>query len=328
MILPRRKFLHLAVSAAALPATSRIARAQTYPSRPIRLVVPFPPGGVFDFIGRPLAEHLRPFLGSVFVENIGGAGGTLGAATVAHARPDGYTILLGGTAQYVNEALLKSRPQFAPLKDLAPISNVAVTTFAIVVNPAVPAQTLQELVDYAKANPGRLSFGSTGVGSLNHLAGELFKLAAGIDIIHVPYRGAGPALTDLMGGQIPMTIAAMSGQVFEYHRAGKLRILAVVSPSRLPGAPELPTAVEQGLSNLVALQLIGLVAPSGTPSAIISQVAQAARMALRDLEFQQMLIEAGLEPDLDSTPEKFRLSLEGDLAHWKPVVHAIGLTID
>jgi len=329
MKFPRRRFLHLAASAAALPVISRgIAWAQAYPTRPIRLVVPYPPGGVFDFIGRPLAEHLRPLLGTVVVENVGGGGGTLGAATVARARPDGYTILLGGTAQYVNEALLKSRPQFDPLKDLAPISNVATTTFAIVVNPSVPAHTLKELVDYAKANPGKLSFGSTGVGGLNHLTGELLKIAAGIDIVHVPYRGAGPALTDLMAGQIPMTIAAMSGQVFEFHRAGKLRILAVVSPSRLPGAPELPTAVEQGFSDLVALQLIGLIAPRGTPDAIIAQVAQAARMAVNDREFQQMLIGAGLEPNLDSNPEKFRSSLEGDIAHWKPVVAAIGLKID
>jgi tripartite-type tricarboxylate transporter receptor subunit TctC len=328
MKLLRRQFLHLAAGAIALPAVSRIARAQAYPARPIRLVVPYPPGGVFDFVGRPLAEHLRPLLGTVFVENIGGGSGTLGAATVTRARPDGYTILLGGTAQYVNEALLKSRPQFDPLKDLAPIANVAITTFAIVVNPAVPAHTLKELVDYAKANPGKLSFGSTGAGGMNHLTGESFKLEARIDIIHVPYRGAGPALTDLMGGQIPMIVAAMSGQVFEFHRAGKLRILAVVSPSRLLGAPELPTAVEQGFSNLVALQLIGLVAPSGTPEAIVAQVAQAARTAVGDRKFQQMLIEAGLEPDLDSNPEKFRRSLEGDIAHWKPVVNATGLKID
>jgi tripartite-type tricarboxylate transporter receptor subunit TctC len=328
MKFPRRQFLHLTAGAAALPVASRIAMAQAYPTRPIRLIVPYPPGGVFDFVGRPLVEHLRPLLGTVFVENIGGGSGTLGAATVTRARADGYTILLGGTAQYVNEALLKSRPQFDPLKDLAPIANVAITTFAIVVNPAVPARTLKEFVDYAKANPGKLSFGSTGAGGMNHLTGESFKMEAGIDIIHVPYRGAGPALTDLMGGQIPMIIAAMSGQVFEFHRAGKVRILAVVSPGRLLGAPELPTAVEQGFSNLVALQLIGLVAPSGTPDAIIAQVAQAARMAVGERKFQQMLIEAGLEPDLDSNPAKFRRSLEGDITHWRPVVNAIGLKID
>jgi tripartite-type tricarboxylate transporter receptor subunit TctC len=325
----RRQFLHLALGAAALPILTRMARGQTYPTRPIRLVIPFPPGGVFDFIGRPLAERLKPGLGSVFIENVGGGGGTLGAATVAHARPDGYTVLLGGTTQYVTEAVLKSHPQFDPLRELAPISNIAVTTFAIVVHPAVPAQTLKEFVDYAKANPGKVSYGSAGAGTLNHLTGEKFKLTAGIpDLTHVPYRGAGPALTDLMGGQIPMIVPAMSGQVLEFHRAGKLRILAVVSPERLAGTSELPTAVEQGFPDLVAVQLIGLIAPQGTPKAIIMQIAEAARKALADREFQRMLIEAGLDPDLDSNPEKFQRSLEGDIARWRPVVNAIGLKID
>jgi tripartite-type tricarboxylate transporter receptor subunit TctC len=284
---------------------------------------------VFDFIGRPLAQRLNPMLGSVYVENVGGGGGTLGAATVAHARPDGYTILLGGTTQYVTEVLLKNRPQFDPIRDLAPISNAATTTFAIVVHPAVPAHTLKEFVDYAKANPGKVSYGSAGTGTLNHMTGELLKLRAGIpDLAHVPYRGAGPALTDLMGGQIPMIVPAMSGQVLEFHRAGKLRILAVVSPKRLAGTSELPTAVEQGFPDLIAVQLVGLIAPKGTPKEIIMQVAQAARSALADREFQQMLTEAGVEPDLESSPEKFARSLEGDIAQWRPVVNAMGLKID
>jgi tripartite-type tricarboxylate transporter receptor subunit TctC len=303
MKLPRRQFLRLAAAAAALPAVSRIATAQTYPTRPIRLVVPFPPGGVTDFIARPLAQRLKPVLGTVFIENIGGGGGSLGCATVAHARPDGYTILLAGTAQYVTEALLKRRPQFDPIKDLEPISNVADATFAIVVHPAVPAHTLKEFVDYAKANRGKASHGASGTGSTGHLIGELLKLQAEIpDLIHVPYRGAGPALTDLTGGQIPMIIPAMSGTVLEFHRAGKLRILAVASPTRLAGAPEFPTAVEQGFPNLIALQPNGLLAPSGTPKAIVAQIAQATRMALADRAYQQMLIEGGLEPDLDCEP--------------------------
>jgi tripartite-type tricarboxylate transporter receptor subunit TctC len=326
---PRRQFLRLATGAAAVCALSRAAFAQGYPTQPIRLVVPFPPGGVFDFIGRPLADRLRPVLGSVFVENIGGGGGTLGAATVAHARPDGYTILLGGTSQYVTEALLKSRPQFYPIKDLAPISNVAVTTFAIVVHPSVPAHSLKEFVEYAKANAGKVSYGSAGAGTLNHLTGESLKLLAGLaDLTHVPYRGAGPALTDLMGGQVPMIVPAMSRQVLEFHRAGKLRILAVVSPTRLAGTPELPTAVEQGFPSLVAQQLIGLIAPSGTPNPIIAQVAQATQIVVADREFQQMLIDAGVEPELDSSPEKFRRSLVADISHWTPIIEAIGLKID
>lgn len=329
MQLPRRHFLRLAASAAALPAVSRIARAQSYPTRPIRLVVPFPPGGVFDFVGRPLAERMRPFLGTVFIENIGGGGGSLGGATVAHASPDGYTLLLGSTVQYVLEVLLKSRPQYDPIKHLMPITNVTINTFAIVVHPTVPAHSLTEFVTYAKANSGRASYGTSGAGTLNHLTGELLKLRAEIpELTHVPYRGAGPAITDLIAGQVPMVIPAMSGQVLEFHRANRLRILAVFSPTRLAGTPDLPTAVEQGFPDLIALQHIGLIAPSGTPAPIAAQITQAAHRALADRNFQQMLIEAGLEPDLDSTPEKFRHSLEEDVAHWRPVVNAIGLKID
>ena len=324
----RRQFLHLAAGAAALPTVSRLARAQTYPTRPIRLVVPAPPGGVLDFIARPLAQRLKPVLGSVFIENVSGGAGSLGSARVAHARADGYTILLAGTSHYVTEALLKSRPQYDPINDLAPISNVAVGAMAVVVHPAVPAHTLREFVDYAKANTGNVPYGSAGTGSINHLTGELLKLQAGIpNLIHVPYRGIGPALTDLIGGQIPTMISTMSGAVLEFHRAGKLRVLAVASPTRLAGL-EFPTAVEQGFPDLIALQLDGLLVPTGTPKAIVAQIAQATHMALADRDFQQMLIESGLEPDLDSTPEKFRRALEGDLAHWTPVVNAIGLKID
>ena len=182
-------------------------RAQTYPTRPIRLVVPFPPGGAFDAVGRPWADKMKPLLGTVVVENIGGGGASLGAAAVARARPDGYTILLGGTQTHVNEALLKSRPLYDPVKDLDPIAGVAANFLGIAVHPAVPVQTLKELIAYAKANPGKLSYGHSGVGSIQHLTGELFKSLAGTpDIVQVPYRGTGPAITDLVGGQIPMGI--------------------------------------------------------------------------------------------------------------------------
>ncbi len=328
MKLARRSLLSLA-GAALLPADVRDVHAQTYPERPIRLVIPFPPGGVFDFIGRPLADRLKTTLGAMYIENVGGGGGTLGAAAVAHARADGYTFLLGGTTQYVTEALLKRQPLYDPLKDLDPVANAAITTFAITVHPSVPAQNLREFVDYAKANPGKLSYGSSGAGTLNHLTGEALKLAAGLpDLTHVPYRGAGPAISDLMGGQILVNIPAMSGQVLAFHRAGKLRILAVVSPHRLPGTPELPTAVEQGFPSVVATQLIGLLAPAGTPPTIIGGTAQAVRTAIGNTAFQQSLREAGVEPDADSTPATFSAALAADIAHWRPVIDAMGLKID
>src|SRR3984885_8693506 len=233
MKLPRRKFLQLAASAAALPAISRTAVAQDYPTRPIRLVVPFPPGGAFDALGRPWAEKMKPLLGAVFVENSGGSGASLGAAAVARARPDGYTVLLGGTLPHVNEALLKSKPLYDPVKDLDPIANVATNTIGIAVHPSVPAKTLAELIAYAKANPGKLSYGHVGIGSTNHLAGEMLKSLTGIDIVQVPYRGAGPATGDLLAGQIPMGMIAVTGQGIELHRSGKIRILAVTSRKRL-----------------------------------------------------------------------------------------------
>jgi tripartite-type tricarboxylate transporter receptor subunit TctC len=329
MKLPRRQFLHLAAGAAALPAVSRVARAQAYPTRPIRLVIPFPPGGAFDAVGRPLADKIKPLLGTVVVENIGGGGASLGAAAVARARPDGYTILLGGTQTHVNEALLKSRPLYDPVKDLDPIAGVAANVLCIAVHPAVPVQTLAELIAYAKANPGKLSYGHSGVGSIQHLAGELFKSLAGTpEIVQVPYRGTGPVITDLAGGQIPIGLPGVTGQVLELHRSGRMRVLAVTSLTRLVAAPELPTAAELGFPGMTVTGSIGLLAPAGTPIGIIEQIAQASRTAVAEPAYQQMLIEAGIEPTLDSSPEKFRGSLAADVALWTPVVKALGLKID
>ena len=329
MKFPRRRFLYLGAGAAALAAVSRMARAQTYPTRPIRLVIPFPPGGAFDAVGRPLADKIKPLLGTVVVENIGGGGASLGAAAVARARPDGYTILLGGTQTHVNEALLKSRPLYDPVKDLDPIAGVAANVLCIAVHHAVPVQTLNELIAYAKANPGKLSYGHSGVGSIQHLAGELFKSLAGTpEIVQVPYRGTGPVITDLAGGQIPIGLPGVTGQVLELHRSGRMRVLAVTSLTRLVAAPELPTAAELGFPGMTVTGSIGLLAPAGTPIGIIEQIAQASRTAVAEPAYQQMLIEAGIEPTLDSSPEKFRGSLAADVALWTPVVKALGLKID
>ena len=329
MRLPRRRFLHLVAGAAALPAVSRVARAQAYPERPIRLVVPFPPGGAFDAVGRPWADKMKPLLGTVVIENIGGGGASLGAAAVARARPDGYTILLGGTQTHVNEALLKSRPLYDPVKDLDPIAGVAANVLCIAVHPTVPVQTLKELIAYAKANPGKLSYGHSGVGSIQHLAGELFKSLAGTpEIVQVPYRGTGPVITDLAGGQIPMGVPGVTGQVIEFHRSGKMRVLAVTSPTRLIAAPELPTAAELGFPGMTVTGSIGLLAPAGTPIGIIEQIAQASRTAVAEPAYKQMLIDAGIEPTLESNPEKFRRSLAADVALWTPVIKALGLKID
>jgi tripartite-type tricarboxylate transporter receptor subunit TctC len=263
------------------------------------------------------------------IENIGGGGSSLGAAAVARARPDGYTILLGGTQTHVNEALLKSRPLYDPVKDLEPIAGVAANVLCIAVHPAVPAQTLKEFIAYAKANPGKLSYGHSGIGSIQHLAGELFKSLAGTpDIVQVPYRGTGPLITDLVSGQVPMGMPGLTGQVIEFHRSGKMRVLAVTSPTRLVAAPELPTTPELGFPGMTVTGSIGLLAPAGTPIGITEQIAQATRTAGAEPAYKQMLIDAGIEPTLESNPEKFRQSLAADVALWAPVVKALGLKID
>ena len=325
----RRRFLRLAAGVAALPAVSGRARAQAYPTRPIRLVIPFPPGGAFDAVGRPWADKVKPLLGTVVVENIGGGGSSLGAAAVARARPDGYTLLLGGTQTHVNEALLKSRPLYDPVKDLDPIAGVAANVLCIAVHSAVPAQTLKELIAYAKANPGKLSYGHSGLGSIQHLAGELFKSLAGTpDIVQVPYRGTGPLITDLVGGQVPMGTPGVTRPLIEFHRSGKIRVLAVTSAARLVAAPELPTAAELGFPGMIVKGSIGLLAPAGAPTAIVEQIALATRTAIAEPAYQQMLVSAGIEPTLDSSPEKFRHSLAADVALWAPIVKALDLKID
>jgi tripartite-type tricarboxylate transporter receptor subunit TctC len=220
--LARRKFLQLAAGVAVLPVISRDARAQPYPTKSIRLVVPFPPGGAFDFVGRLWADKMKPLVGAVVVENIGGGGSSLGAAAVARARPDGYTILLGGTQTHVNEALLKSRPLYDPVKDLDAIADIAANALCIAVHPAVPAQNLKEFIAYAKANPGKLSYGHSGVGSIQHLMGELFKSLAGTpDIVQVPYRGTGPLITDLVSGQVPVGTPGDSSAAGRYGCRGR-----------------------------------------------------------------------------------------------------------
>jgi tripartite-type tricarboxylate transporter receptor subunit TctC len=329
MKLPRRKFLYLTAGAAVLPVASHFASAQSYPTRPIRLVVPFPPGGAFDFVGRPWADKMKSLLGTVVVENISGGGSSLGAAAVVRASPDGYTLLLGGTQTHVNEALLKSRPLYDPVKDLDPITGIAGYFLGIAVHPAVPAQTLTELIAYAKANPGKLSYGHAGVGSIQHLTGELLKsLTATPDIVQVPYRGTGPVITDLIGGQLPIGIVGVTSQVLEFHRSGKLRVLVVTSPTRVTVAPEVSTAAEVGFPGMTVTGSIGLLTPAGTPRPIIDQISQATRTALAELAYRQMLIEAAMEPFADHSPEKFRQSLAADIALWTPVVKALGLKID
>lgn len=326
----RRNFVALGLAGlSARVLAPRPAFAQSkYPERPIRFIVPYPPGGVYDAVGRPWAEKMKSVLGAVVVENVGGAGGALGTAAVARAQPDGYTILLGSPLINLINTAAVSKPLFDP-KDLEPISILATSTFGIAVHPSVPAQNLQDLIAYSKANPGKLSYGTAGVGSPNHLAGEMFKSLAGApDIVQVPYRGMGPALIDAVGGQIPMVVATVTGQVLDLHRTGKLRILAMTTPTRLAVAPEVPTAVESGVPKMIALQVIGLFAPAGTPKAIVDQISEATRAAMADPEYRQRLLASGFEAPTDVSPQKMRQVNDEEFARWTPIIKSIGLMLN
>jgi len=326
----RRDVLALGLAAlSVLALMPRPAFAQTkYPDRPIRLVIPYPPGGVYDATGRPWAEKIKPLLGTIIIENIGGAGSSLGTAAAARAQPDGYTLLLGGNSGLVINPLASSKSPYDPLRDFEPIAILGRNPTAIDVHPAQPMKTLKELVDFIKANPGKVSYGSSGVGTPNHLIGERLKLLAGLDMAHVPYRGSGPSMSDLISGHIPVLFQSVTGQAIEMHKAGKLRMLATTSEQRLEAAPEIPTVAEAGWPDLTARQFIGLFAPKGTPRPIVEQIAQATRSAMADPELQRLYVASGFDPDIDSSPAKARRQLEDEIAKWRPVIQAIQLKLE
>ncbi len=318
-----------ALLAGVLPPGRAFAQAGRYPERPIRLVIPFTTGGVNDAVGRPWAEKMKSLVGTVVVENIGGAGGSLGAAAVARAQPDGYTILLAGMGSQVINPIAAARPLYDPIKDFEPIAILGLTGLTIAVHPSLPVHDLKELIAYGKANPGKLSFGSSGVGAMTHLTGELFKSLAGLpDIVHVPYRGGGPLIQDLVGGQIQMIAQSVTGHMIELHESGKVRMLCVTSPKRLAAAPNLPTAVEAGLPGMIAQNFIGLAAPAKTPKPIIDRLAEATRTAMADKQFAQAFVAAGFEPSVDSTPAKARQTFQDEIARWTPIIKSIGLKLD
>ncbi len=327
-MMKRRDLLGCGVGALCALVVRPSAAQDKYPDRPIRLVIPYPPGGVYDSTGRPWADRAKSILGTIVIENIGGAGSSLGTAAVARARPDGYTILLGGNSGLVINPTASTRSPYDPVKDFEPIAVVGRNATFINVHPAQPIHSLKELADYARANPGKLSYGSSGVGTPNHLIGELFKSLSGTDIAHVPYRGAGPALTDLISGHIPMMVQSVTGQAIEMHNTGKQRILAVTSDTRLESAPNIPTVAEAGMPELAATQFLGLFAPRGTPKAIIEQIAQSARQTMADKELQRMFVTAGFEPELDPSPENTRRTLDAEFVKWTPVIRSIGLKLD
>jgi tripartite-type tricarboxylate transporter receptor subunit TctC len=325
----RRGVLTMVVLAAtALAPLPAFAQAK-YPDRPIKLMVAFSAGGVNDVVGRHWAERMKELLGTVYVENQGGAAGTLATGEVARAQPDGYTILLGSTSTMVLNPMTMAKVPYDPAKDFVPIAILAVSTTSVVVHASVPAKTLSELIAYAKANPGKLSYGSAGTGTMSNLSGELFKQLAGLnDLVHIPYKGAGPGMTDLVSGHIPVMTPNITGQVLELHRTGKIRILAMNAPERLKAAPDIPTAIEEGLPNMIGQLFLGLFAPAATPTAVIDRITAATHKAMADPEFQKVLVASGLEALADSNSEKAKRFIAEEIARWGPVVKAAGFKVE
>jgi tripartite-type tricarboxylate transporter receptor subunit TctC len=325
----RRDVLAFGLSSLSLAAVgARLAAAQGS-DQSIRFIVPRAAGGVVDVVARLWAEQVRPELGNVIIENQGGAGGIIAAQAVARAKPDGQTLLAGTTSELVISPVIMKTPTYDPVKDLSPIAITAVSVSSLMVHASLPVKTLQEFVTYAKANPGKLSYGSAGVGTSAHLCAELFKQLAGLpDIVHVPYKGANPGLADFYSGHLPMFAASISPQVLEMHRQGRIRILVAGSPRRLEGAPDIPISAEVGFPDLITLQFMGVFAPGGTPRPIIDKIAAATRHAMADKDFQKKLVTAGFEPVIDSGPEESAKFIQEELLRWTPLLKASGLEVN
>lgn len=303
------------------------ATAQTYPSKPVRLVVPFPPGGVADLLARPLAEKLSASMGQpVVVENRAGATGTIGAAAVASAPPDGYTLLLGTTNEIaMSPPLFKSLP-YDPAKAFSPIAPVAEFPNVLVVGSAVKANSLKELVAFAKANPGKLTFASSGPGSTNHLTAEIFMNAAGVKVVHVPYKGGGPALTDLLGGHVDAMFATLPSAM-THIKSGKLRALAVTGERRSSALPDVPTAVEAGVTGLVVTTWNGVLAPAGTPADVVARLHAEVAKAAGQPDMKERYSGVGAEP-LVMSAEQFGTTIKKDIDRWAQVVKQAGVTAE
>jgi tripartite-type tricarboxylate transporter receptor subunit TctC len=317
MKLARRYILKLMAGAVAAPALSRFASAESYPVRPIHLVVPVPPAGTFDIVGRLIAAPLSQRLGQqVVVDNRAGVATAIGTAFVAHATPDGYTLLLAGSPAAINETLY-SNLDFSFAKDIAPVASLERAPLVMVVNPSFPAKDVRQFIDYAKANPGKINMGSGGIGSTGDVAGELFNLTAGLKMAHVPYRGEAPATTDLIGGQIQVLFST-PGSVVSFVKAGTLRALAVTSAQRMDVLSDVP-AIAETLSGYEAVSWAGIGAPAGTPQDIIDKLNAETTAVLGDQKLQQQLAAFGAVP-MTGSPDDFRKFITSEIEKWSKVV--------
>jgi tripartite-type tricarboxylate transporter receptor subunit TctC len=324
MYLIRREFLRLAAAAGALPIASGMARAQGYPSRPVRIVVSYPAGNASDIIVRVVAQALSERLGQQFVvENRPGVSGTVGTGVVAKAVPDGYTLLMEVVTANVMNSTLYPNLNYDFARDIAPVARLAEGPYVMVVNPSVPAETLPQFIAYAKANPGKINMASTGNGSPTHIFGELFKITAGIDMLHVPYRGS--FMPDLLGGQVQLVFGPVS-QSIEYIRAGKLRALAVTTASRQPSLPNVP-AIREFLPGYESSGWYGIGAPKGTPGDIIEKLNREINAVLADSTVKSRLADLGVMPR-PATPAEFGRFIATETEKWAKVIRVANVKVD
>jgi tripartite-type tricarboxylate transporter receptor subunit TctC len=325
MKLPRRNFLQLAAGAAALPAASRIARAQAYPSRPVRIVVGLAPGGANDIVARLMGQWLSERLGQQFViENRPGAGSNIATEVVVRAPPDGHILLLVGATNTINTTLY-AKLNFDFIRDIAPVAGIVRLPNLMMVNPSVPAKTVPEFIAYAKANPGKINMASPGIGTTPHLAGELFKMMAGLNLVHVPYRGGVPALTDLISGQVQVMFLSPAASI-EYIRSGRLRALAVTTATRWEGLPDLPILVDF-VPGYEAISWLGIGAPQGTSTEIIQQLNTEINAGLADPTFKARLADVGGSA-LSGSPADFGRLIADETEKWGKVVKFVGIKAD
>jgi tripartite-type tricarboxylate transporter receptor subunit TctC len=316
----RRRFLQLAAGAAALPAVTRLARAQSYPTRPVRVIVPFAPGGVTDTFGRLIAQKLSEQLGNrFFVENITGAGGNIGTGQAAKAPSDGYTLLNAFSSLVVNPTLFDRVP-YDVHSDFSPVTLAVASTTTLTVHPSVPAKTVSELIALIRANPNKYSYASAGTGTQNHLAGEQFRLACGVDLVHVPFAGGAPAMASVLGGHTP--IGFVSSQAAMHHvRAGTVRALAVTSKTRSQILPDVPTMTEVGYPDIEGDSWVGILAPARTPANIIALLHREIVKALALPETKEQLATLGYDV-IASTPEQFAERIKFEIVFWAKVIGA------
>jgi len=319
-----RVLLSMLLLALGLCGHARIACAQGYPNRTITMVVPFPPGGSTSIVGRVIADKMSQLLGaSIIVDNRGGAGGTVGTKSVARSDPDGYTLMVGYTGTLAIAPSLYRSAGYDPRKDFVAVGMIGSAPSSLVVHPSFPVKTVAELIAYAKANPGKINFGSAGIGTVGHITGEYFARATGIQIVHIPYKGTAPALSDLLGGHIPMSfspVATTAGNV----NGGLLRALAVTSANRNKLLPDVPTMTEAGVPDFDAVLAYGLVAPAGTPRVVVDRLNKALREALASDEVKKQLELDGTEIT-PSTPEQYADFIDKDEKKWSELVKASGV---